>query len=222
MFHTVIFDLDGTLLNTLDDLAAAGNHALSILAFPQHEPASYKQMIGNGVAKLVSRMLPEQARTPAIEALAYSLFNRYYQDHMLDNTVPYPGIMELLHSLKQNGISMAIASNKTHQFVGPIVERYFPGLFSFCMGTQEDTPPKPDPCSVLALLELLEADPATTLYCGDSAVDILTARNAGLPACGVLWGFRGEVEQAAAGADYLVESPSKLQHLIFSAPPKPF
>ena len=211
MFCSVIFDLDGTLLNTLDDLAAAGNYSLSVLGFPLHATDNYKQMVGNGVIKLISRMLPERARTPAIEALAFSLFDKFYKCHMMDYTAPYPGIMELLDSLRAYNIPLAVASNKSHEYVGPIVERYFPGYFSFVHGKREGVPSKPDPSLVMEILNAPAMQ--TPLYCGDSHVDMLTAHNAGLLACGVLWGFR-EREELAVAADFLLETPAELQKLI--------
>ncbi|MFV0353322.1 MAG: HAD family hydrolase [Oscillospiraceae bacterium] len=216
MYQSVIFDLDGTLLNTLDDLAAAGNHALSVLGFPTHLPEDYNLMVGSGVPNLIFKMLPETKREPAIQELALSLFRNYYEKHMQDYTAPYPGIIEMLDTFKQRGIAMGVVSNKAHQFVQPIVEQYFPGYFKAFTGLKDGYPVKPDPASVLELMEELEIAPATALYCGDSDVDMYTAHNAKLPACGVLWGFRSRDELIQAGADILVSNAAELQALVLN------
>lgn len=214
MFTTAIFDLDGTLLDTLQDLAAAGNHTLTVLGLPTHPVAAYRQMVGNGVPKLVERMLPPACRGSATQAVALQVFSNYYEQHMLDFTAPYPGISQMLAALRGRGVHLGVVSNKSDDFVQPIVERFFPGVFSAVCGLREGVPPKPDPASVLQVLVQLAADPAATLYCGDSDVDIHTAHNAQLTSCGVLWGFRTEAELAEAGAEYLAEDAAALEYII--------
>ena len=214
MYTSVLFDLDGTLLDTLDDLTAAGNHALTLLDLPTHSSESFRQMVGSGIENLVRRMLPSDRLGGATEELALSLFRSYYSAHMNDQTRPYPGILSLLHRLRQKGLGLAVLSNKSHEHVLPILDTHFPGLFDFSVGQQEGIPLKPDPTSARKLLEQMDADPARTLYCGDSGVDMLTARNAGLPACGVLWGFRDRDELSEAGADFLVEDVAALERIL--------
>lgn len=217
MYHSVIFDLDGTLLNTLDDLAAAGNHALTILGCPTHPTECYKLMVGSGVPNLVSKMLPDAQREPATQQLALSLFRNYYEKHMQDYTAPYPGIMDMLDTFKEQGIVMGVVSNKAHQFVAPIIEQYFPGYFKAYTGLKDGIPVKPDPASVIALMQELCIEPESTLYCGDSDVDMYTAHNASLTACGVLWGFRSREELEQAGADILVADAAELQALVLGS-----
>lgn len=218
MYRCVVFDLDGTLLDTLEDLAQACNHTLATLHLPTHPTAAYKTMVGNGVAKLVERMLPLQNRGAATCQLALRLFENYYTAHIDDFTRPYPGIPELLQTLRKQGVILGVLSNKPNGFVQEIVEQYFAGIFTAVMGQREDFAPKPDPASAHFLLETLGAEKSATLYCGDSNVDMLTAQNAGLTACGVLWGFRTKEELLGAGANFLAEDAAALEQLIFSGP----
>lgn len=213
-YNTVLFDLDGTLLDTLQDLAAAGNHTLSALGLPPHPTDAYRKMVGNGIPKLIERMLPENNRGEATQQIAGQLFTRYYTRHMDDFTRPYPGIPALVQSLRAKGIGMAVITNKADEFAGQVVSQYFPGIFDIVLGLREEFAAKPDPASVLHTMELLGARPAATLYCGDSDVDMHTARNARLKSCGVLWGFRDKEELAAAGADYIAASADELEKII--------
>ncbi len=214
MFQSVIFDLDGTLLDTLEDLAAAGNYTLSAMGLPTHPVDAYRQMVGNGIPNLLRRMLPEQNRGEATCALAQTLFRPYYAAHMQDYTTPYPGVVSLLAQLKERGVATGVLSNKADDFVQQIVQQYFPDLIGAALGLREDFPAKPDPSSALHLLQVLDAEPSRTLYCGDSDVDMHTAANAGIPSCGVLWGFRDEDELAGAGAAYLAADIPALSALI--------
>ena len=214
MFTTVIFDLDGTLLNTVSDLAAAGNHALSAMGLPQHPIEAFRGMIGNGIPKLVSRMLPLANNGPATQELALSLFMKYYSRHSCDHTVPYAGIANLLHNLKFNSVQLCILSNKSDPLVSPIVEHYFPDVFEACMGLPSHLPAKPDPSSALALLQQLNADARHTLLVGDSDVDMETALRAGLTPCGVLWGMHSEERLRQSGAQYLAAHPDELLGIV--------
>lgn len=213
-----IFDLDGTLLDTLQDLAAAGNHTLSAMGLPTHHYQAYKQFVGNGVPTLVQRMLPEKNRGESTLALAQSLFEKYYTAHMRDLTAPYPGIVEMLANLKAAGVQMAVLSNKPDALARPIVEDYFPGIFPWVMGLAEGFEAKPHPGSALYLLRQMGAAPTQTLYVGDSNVDMQTAAAAGLRSCGVLWGFRTREELLAAGANLLAENAAELEQLILAGP----
>ena len=214
MYKTVLFDLDGTLLNTLEDIAAAANHALSVLGFPQHPPDAYRQMVGNSSRKLVERMLPEENRGVSTQAVAFELYTKTYAKSSTVFTCPYPGIPALLGKLKSEGVQLGVLSNKDDINVQLVISKYFPQTFDAAAGLREGFAPKPDPASVLEMLRILEADPASTLYCGDSDVDVLTSHNAGLACCGVSWGFRGEHELRAAGANFIVQDAVALQQLI--------
>lgn len=214
MYKGIIFDLDGTLLDTLYDLAEAGNHALGAMGLPQHPAEAYKHMVGNGIPKLVTRMLPAHQLGAATQALALQLFLRHYDAHKLDHTRPYPGIPALLAGLVKAGVLLGVVSNKDDAPAQAIVEHFFPQVFCAVRGRLDGTPPKPDPALVHAVLHAWGLPPQTVLYVGDSGVDIATAHNAGLAGCGVLWGFRGEDELAAAGADYLAADVVELAHII--------
>ncbi len=215
MFSTIVFDLDGTLLNTLEDLANAGNYTLSQLSCPGYPVESFRLMVGNGIQKLIYRMLPENRRDEATLALALSLFTHYYQNHALVKTKPYPGILSLLDSLHASGIQLAVLSNKNDDMVRQISSHYFGDSMEAAWGLRPEYPPKPDPSSLLALLSSLGAQPAATLYCGDSDVDMLTANKAEIASCGVLWGFRSKEELSASGACYLANTPKDIANIVF-------
>ena len=212
----VIFDLDGTLVDTLADLAAAMNVVLSRLGYPTHPVADYRFKVGNGVAKLVERSLPEAARQqPAVVADALQRFLDYYNRHDMDATAPYDGIPGLLRQLKARGLQLAVASNKPHAAAVEIVHHYFgQDLFDCIYGQRPGAPVKPDPAIVHDILRTLGASAGQTLYVGDSAVDMETARRSGIPSVGVLWGFRPAAELREAGARYLVSSPSDILNYL--------
>lgn len=215
MIHTILFDLDGTLLNTIDDLADAANWVCAQNGWPQHTVAEYKYMVGNGIPKLVERFSPAEARTPDRLAETLAQFTARYDTHKEDKTAPYPGIPELLKELKAAGIQTAVFSNKADALCGKIIEHYFgPGAFSAVRGSRPGVPTKPDPTGLWDLMRQLNADPATTLFVGDSDVDILTGHNAGLPAMGAVWGFRGAGELTAAGAEALAFRPGDILDYI--------
>lgn len=210
MYRNVIFDLDGTLLNTIDDLAHAGNWVCRAHGWPVHTVEEYKYFVGNGISKLVSRFVPEDRRTPEQLRQALDEFTTYYDAHKEDRTAPYPGIPQLLQELKEAGVRMAVLSNKGHELVRPLIERYFPGVFPYVQGALDGVPTKPDPTLLHRLMAEMGAKAADTLFVGDSNVDIRTAKNGGLTSCGVLWGFRTGEELTREGADLLAQSPEAL------------
>ncbi len=214
MYRCVVFDLDGTLLNTLDDLADAGNWVCRNHGWPTHTVEEYKYFVGNGMAKLTERFVPEAQRTPEGVRAILDEFMPYYDAHKADKTAPYPGMAEVLARLKAAGVSLAVLSNKADAMAGPVVERYYPGVFPVIQGALPGLPTKPDPTLLRRLLDRLGADAEKTLFVGDSNVDIRTAKNGGLPGCGVLWGFRTRAELEAEGADYIVDTPAALADLI--------
>ena len=216
MFSTVVFDLDGTLLNTLDDLADAGNYTLATLGFPTHPVDAYKKMVGNGMEMLIKRISPASEQDPASLHLALSIFTEYYEKHQLDQTAPYPGIYSLLQQCKKAELKTAVLSNKDDLAVSTIVRHYFDDSFDEVWGLKPQFPPKPDPLSLLSLLDQLGATKENTLYCGDSNVDMRVAKKAGITSCGVLWGFRDRKELELAGADFLAASPQELATILFT------
>ena len=213
MYTHVIFDLDGTLLNTIDDLADAGNHVCQTHGWPIHTVDQFKYMVGNGIPKLVERFTPDGLSKEELEQ-ALSEFSAYYGEHKEDKTAPYPGVPQLLSALKGAGVHLSVLSNKAHALAGPVVESYFPGVFDTVQGALPGAPLKPDPTLLHALMDTTGAKPETTLFVGDSDVDVLTGKNGGLTVCGVLWGFREREELKGAGADWIIHSPDQLAAIV--------
>ena len=213
MYPYVIFDLDGTLLNTIDDLAGAGNHVCALHGWPAHPVEAYKRMVGNGIPRLVERFAPPGTDRGTLDR-AFQEFMAWYGVHKEDRTAPYPGMAEAVRRLKGAGVSVAVLSNKADEMAGPVVEHYYPGAFPLVQGALPGLPTKPDPTLLYKLMERMGADPAGTLFVGDSNVDIRTAKNGGLTSCGVLWGFRSRQELEGEGADYLAAAPEELEQII--------
>lgn len=210
MYQTVIFDLDGTLLDTLQDLADAGNWVCRQNGWPEHPTAEYRKMVGGGIPNLVRRFSPEGSRSSLLLVNTIAQFNAYYGAHNMDSTRPYDGIPALLAELRARGVTLAVYSNKKDDFSREIVEHFFPGVFHLVRGQVQGVPVKPDPAGIRAVMDALGADPAQTLFVGDSDVDVYTGHNGGLAVCGVTWGFRGREELEAAGADCLADTPAEL------------
>lgn len=209
MKKLVIFDLDGTLLNTIADLGDACNYALRTLGYSEHALATYNYMVGNGVRKLIERAEPD-ADPETLEHLL-NLFRQYYDEHSTDHTVPYPGIPELLVKLHENGVAIAVATNKYQAAVDKIIPHFFPDIpFVAVLGQTDDRPVKPDPSIVFAALNQHPTPKADVLFVGDSAVDIETARRACVESVGVTWGFRPMSELRGAYADHIVSDPAEI------------
>ncbi len=206
----IIFDLDGTLVNSLEDLADAANSALKKRGFPIHETEKFRYFVGNGIPKLIERVLPEDKRVPVTMAEVKADFDAYYHSHYADKTKPYAGINELLSALKSRGYILAVASNKADEFTKAIVNSFFNGIFSIAAGSSEGIARKPAPDIVYKIMEEAGADKKNTILIGDSNVDVMTAKNAGIKCIGCLWGFRTSEELEAAGADFLAEKPSDI------------
>lgn len=213
MFQTVIFDLDGTVLNTLEDLAAAGNWICRRKGWPEHTVEGYRQLVGTGMRNLLRLLDPMGDSDPGLDD-ALAEYMDYYGQHCLEKTAPYPGIPALLAELKNRGVKLAVYSNKGDRFCGEIVEHFFPGVFDVIRGKVDGVPVKPDPAGLALVMNALGAETATTLYVGDSNVDMETAKNGNLVSCGVTWGFRGRRELEEAGAVHLADTAEELQALI--------
>ncbi|MDL2230973.1 HAD family hydrolase [Bacteroidales bacterium OttesenSCG-928-L19] len=215
MIKLVIFDMDGTLLDTLQDLADSTNYVLRQHGYPEHPQEAYRYFVGNGSRILIERALPPEARnTETIEAL-HNEYIPYYEAHKEAHTAPYPGIIPLLQELKKRGILIAIASNKIEETMYPLTEYYFPNIsFAAVMGSLAGRPIKPNPAMVEAILEKTGIAKSETLYVGDTGVDMQTAANAGLFKVGVLWGFRTLEELQQAGADAIIAEPMELLNLL--------
>lgn len=215
MKRLVIFDLDGTLLNTIADLANSTNHALNQLGYPTHEPEEYNFMVGNGINKLFERALPEGEKTEKNVLRVRREFIPYYDQHNADESRPYPGIPELLERLQAKGIQMAVASNKYQAATEKLIAHYFPNIkFIAVFGQRDSVNVKPAPTIVEDILRISGTPKDEVLYVGDSGVDMQTARNAGVTACGVTWGFRPLAELESFNPRYIIEVPQLISDLI--------
>jgi len=211
----VIFDLDGTLLDTIGDLAVACNAVLALRGLPQHSYEEYCGFVGSGIMRLVERALPEPLRTPENVALVRADFVRYYTEHIDVRTKPYAGIPELLAELVRRGVRLAVASNKFQAGTEKLVRRFFPDIpFAAVLGQRPDVPLKPSPAVVEEILALTGAPRDRVLYVGDSGIDMQTAAAAGVRSAGVTWGFRTREELVGAGAQHLVDRAEELLELL--------
>ena len=217
MKKLVIFDLDGTLLNTIADLAQSTNHALEALGYPTHEETAYKFMVGNGINKLFERALPEGEKTEENVLKVRSHFVPYYDQHNADKSRPYPGIPELLSRLQSRQVQLAVASNKYQSATEKLVAHYFPTIrFAAVYGQREGIATKPDPTIVFDILKQTSIAPDDTLYVGDSGVDMQTALNAHVTACGVTWGFRPRTELEAFCPKHIVNTTEAIENIVLA------
>ncbi len=214
MIKLCVFDLDGTLVDSLQDLADSVNYALEKNGFPGRETDEFRYLVGDGVAILLKRALGETYSEESAEKLL-DAFNFYYTIHYADFSCPYNGCTELLHHLPEKNIQLAVLSNKPDSFTKIIVQKMFPEiLFARVQGKSDQFPRKPDPASLLHMLKELRVGPQEVLYIGDTNVDVATAHNAGVKIAGVSWGFRGKAELMEAGADYIVDAPADIKKLL--------
>lgn len=210
-YDTYIFDLDGTLLNTLDDLASATNYALRCYGMPEHTRDDIRRFVGNGVRLLMIRAVPDGEKNPQFEEV-FNTFRQYYMQHSLDTTRPYDGIQEVLLTLRQRGCRLAVVSNKFDAATKELCKHFFPNSIEVAVGEHEaeGIRKKPAPDTVIEALSQLGVSADNAVYVGDSDVDLQTARNAGLPCISVLWGFRDKDFLLAHGATTFIPSPQKL------------
>ena len=215
MKKLVIFDLDGTLLNTIEDLGNAANYALSQNGYPTHSLESYPFFVGNGVRNLIRKALPDDMRTDSIIESLLKDFKEYYNEHNTDCTKPYDGIEELLRNLQDNGVKIAVASNKYQQATEKIIAHYFGDIdFVAVYGQREGVNVKPDPSVVFSILSDAKVPKSEVLYVGDSGVDMETARRACVDSVGVTWGFRSEKELNEYHADMIVNKASDIFDIV--------
>ena len=209
MYKTYIFDLDGTLLNTLGDLAASTNYALRQYGMPEHTIDDVRRFVGNGVGKLIERAIPEGLANPQYEDVL-ATFLKHYMLHSLDTTAPYPGIESLLHSLRSHGCNVAVVSNKFYNATVELCRHFFADTVEVAIGERENIRRKPAPDTVFEAMRQLGVSGEDTVYVGDSDVDVATARNSGIPCISVLWGFRDRDFLIEHGATTFVNTPEDI------------
>ncbi|MDY5089734.1 MAG: HAD-IA family hydrolase [Prevotella sp.] len=208
-YKTYIFDLDGTLLSTLADLAASTNYALRTHHMPERSLDEVRRFVGNGVKKLMERAIPDGLNNPLFEE-TFATFRQHYMQHNLDTTQPYPGIMQLLEQLKAEDKNIAVVSNKFYAATRELCRHFFGDLVPVAIGEREDIRKKPAPDTVIEALRELGVDKEGAVYIGDSDVDIMTAKNSGMPCVSVLWGFRDKEFLLEHGATTLILKPEEM------------
>lgn len=208
-YSTYIFDLDGTLLDTLTDLAASTNYALNWAGMPEHTIEDVRLFVGNGVKKLIERAIPDGLDNPKFE-MTYSKFKEYYLQHSIDTTQPYPGILATLAELKKRNKKIAVVSNKFYDATQELCRYFFSDYIQVAIGERDNIRKKPAPDTVLEALKQLGAERGNAVYIGDSDVDVNTAKNSGLPCISVLWGFRDKNFLLEHGATNFISEPNQL------------
>lgn len=212
-FKLAIFDLDGTILDTLDDLSDSTNAALRANSLPERTRDEVRRFVGNGIHLLIERAVPSATSKEVVEKV-FRDFKDYYGAHCTEKTAPYSGINELLDSLRGAGCRVAVVSNKADFAVQELCQRYFPGKLDFAVGERENVRRKPAPDSAFESMKALGVPAADSIYIGDSDVDIETAKNAGIPCLSVTWGFRSREFLIGHGADRLVDTPDEMRKII--------
>ena len=212
-YQAVLFDMDGTVLDTLDDLCDSINHSLAEFSLPQVSREHVRQCLGNGAAFLVSHSIPAGS-SPELEADVLAFYKPWYDAHCLIKTAPYEGILPMMQSLKEHGLRLAIISNKPDRAVQELSEAFFPGLLELSVGESPSVRRKPAPDTVLKAASQIGLSVDQCVYVGDSEVDLQTARNAGMDCVSVTWGFRDEAQLIEAGACVLVRTPEELKSLL--------
>lgn len=215
MKKIIIFDLDGTLLDTIADLATATNQALSLFGYPIHETDAYRFFVGNGINKLFERALPEGARSEENIQKIRSEFIPFYNLHNADLSRPYPGIPALLNTLQEKGMKIAVASNKYQEATRKLVHQFFPDInFIEVLGQREGVPSKPHPQVVFEIMEKAGVNASETVYVGDSCVDMQIGKNAGVTTIGVSWGFRPRTELESYQPDFIADRAADILQFL--------
>ena len=212
-YKLAIFDLDGTILDTLEDLADAVNYALKEYGYPQRTLEEVRRFVGNGIRKLIERAVPAGLTEEDISKV-HQTFSAFYQEHCADKTRPYKGILPLLERLREAGCLTAVVSNKADVAVQPLCQQYYDGLFDFAVGEREGIRRKPAPDAVQEVLRRLRVDAGEAVYIGDSEVDIQTAANAGLDSIIVTWGFRDRAYPESQGGKRFVDRPEEIEEIV--------
>lgn len=215
----VIFDLDGTLLDTLGDLADGVNYALTQYGYPERSIDEVRHFVGNGVRNLMQQAIPEGLMSPHFEECLHT-FKDYYSKNMQNKTRPYDGVLEMLDAVRDAGCKSAIVSNKFDRAVKELAKDHFGGHIEVAIGESSRTPKKPAPDCVYEALMQIGVSKEQAIYVGDSEVDVRTAHNAGIPCVAVTWGFRDRDVLVAEGADYIIDRPAELMQLIFAFRPE--
>jgi len=208
-YQLAIFDLDGTLLDTLEDLADSTNYIMQQFGYPERTLTEVRSFVGNGIRKLLERSAPKGTSSEEIDRM-FEQFKEYYGAHCADKTKPYDGIMDMLNALQKQGVKLAVVSNKADYAVKALCEQYFPGFFDEAVGERVGIARKPAPDTVNEVLKNLHMDKAQAVYIGDSEVDVQTAQNAGMDCIAVDWGFRDKEVLKEAGAEIIVSTPEEV------------
>ena len=210
---TIIFDLDGTLLNTLEDLHACFNYAIELCGYPKRSLSEIRNFVGNGIKKAIERALPKGTSEEEIDKVII-IFKKYYQEHMTEYTKPYNGIIELLEELKEKGYKIGVVSNKYDKAVKALCKDYFGDLVQTAIGESKEIEKKPNPNGVLKAIKEVNSTVERTIYVGDSEVDIQTAKNANVPCISVLWGFKDKEFLEANGGNIFAKAPEDIIKII--------
>lgn len=216
MIKAVLFDLDGTLADSLADLAAAANYAIGRFGFPAREVECYKLFAGDGMAKMIERALPDASIDMQTVSGIMSVFLMYYGEHYCDHTKAYPGMTDVIAKLKSKGVSIAVVTNKNENMAQKVVRKLYGDQFDFIIGKREGIPVKPDPTAALIAMRELGASPEECIFVGDSKMDVKTGVNSGAYPVGVLWGFRKKEELISGGAKTIISEPEELLAIIDS------
>ena len=212
-YNTVIFDLDGTLINTLEDLTDSVNFAMREYGFPERTVEEVNRFVGNGVARLVNLSLPENT-SEEIRGKCLAAFKKHYTAHSMDKTAPYPGIKQAVSELKNAGVRLAVVTNKMQEAATDIVRGFFGDTIDIVIGQVDSLPQKPAPDGVWRAIDMLGSARSESVYIGDSEVDCATAKNANLPVIGVTWGFRDRKVLEENKADYIIDDPGEILNII--------
>lgn len=214
MLKAVLFDLDGTLVNSLGDLAEATNRALAAGGFPAREVEEFKLFAGDGMPKMLERALPEGNKSPETVQRLLTVLKSYYIEHYADKSTPYDGVPELIAELKKRGFIVAVVTNKLQEMAEVVVNKFYGDAFDRVFGMREGIPAKPDPTMALLAMRELGVTPEECVFVGDSGMDVATGVNSGALPVGELWGFRGEEELRKNGARYIISRPEELLKII--------